>query len=143
MSTGAIGQALFSAMLVAACSGTSGQRQSESVAQPQPDERPAMVNSAPPFHYPVALYARKLQGNVTLHLVVDANGKAVTDSTRVEETSGYPAFDSAAIAGARELRFIPAKLRGEPMAMTILFPVYFRHPEAPPLPGDSILKRKG
>jgi hypothetical protein len=33
-------------------------------------------------------------------------------------------------------------LRGEPMAMTILFPVYFRHPEAPALPGDSMLRRK-
>ena len=102
-----------------------------------------MVNSEPPFHYPVALYARKLQGNVTLRLFIDANGRAVTDSTRVEEPSGYKGFDSAAVAGAGELRFIPAKLRGEPMAMTILFPVYFRHPEAPALPGDSILKRRG
>ena len=101
-----------------------------------------MVNSEPPFHYPAPLYAPKLQGNVTLRLFVDANGRAVADSTRVEETSGYPAFDSAAVAGAKELRFVPAKLRGEPMAMTILFPVYFRHPEAPALPGDSILKKK-
>jgi periplasmic protein TonB len=102
-----------------------------------------MVNTDPPFHYPVALYARKAQGNVTLRLYVDVDGKAVPDSTKVEESSGYAAFDSAAIAGARELRFVPAKLRGEPMALTILFPVYFRHPEAPALPGDSILKRKG
>ena len=101
-----------------------------------------MVNSEPPFHYPAALYARKLQGNVTLRLFIDVNGRAVTDSTRVDETSGYPAFDSAAVAGAGELRFVPAKLRGEPMAMKILFPVYFRHPDAPALPGDSILKRK-
>jgi hypothetical protein len=27
--------------------------------------------------------------------------------------------------------------------MTILFPVYFRHPEAPPLQGDSVLKKTG
>jgi protein TonB len=100
-----------------------------------------MLNPAPPFHYPGALYARKLQGNVTLRLFIDANGSPVGDSTRIEESSHYPAFDSAAIAGARELRFVPAKLRGEPMAMTILFPVYFRHPEAPPLPGDTILHR--
>ena len=100
-----------------------------------------MVNSDPPFHYPASLYARKLQGNVTLRLFIDVNGAAVNDSTRVDETSGYGAFDSAAVAGARLLRFVPAKLRGEPMAMTILFPVYFRHPEAQPLPGDSILKR--
>lgn len=105
-----------------------------------PDERPLMVNSEMPFHYPGALYARRLQGNVTLRLYVDANGQTVPDSTRIEEPSGFAAFDSAAITGSRDLRFVPAKLRGEPMGMTILFPVYFRHPEAPPLPGDSAIK---
>jgi TonB family protein len=108
---------------------------------PRPDEWPTMVNAEPPFHYPGALYARKLQGNVTLRLFVDVNGLAVADSTRVEESSGQSAFDSAAVAGAPDLRFVPAKLHGEPMAMTILFPVYFRHPEAPPMVGDSALKR--
>lgn len=112
------------------------------LAAVRPDEQPVMVNPEPPFHYPAALYARKLQGNVTLRLFIDVNGAAVPDSTRVEETSGYSAFDSAAVAGARDLRFVPAKLRGEPMAMTILFPVYFRHPEAPALPGDSILRKR-
>lgn len=102
-----------------------------------------MVNSELPFHYPGALYARKLQGNVTLRLFVDANGRAVPESTKVEETSGQAAFDSAAVSGARDLRFVPAKLHGEPMGMTILFPVYFRHPEAPAVPGDSALKRRG
>jgi protein TonB len=109
----------------------------------RPDEWPSMVNAAPPFHYPPALYARRLQGNVTLRLFIDANGLAVAESTRVEEGSGQAAFDSAAVAGAVDLRFVPAKLHGEPMAVTILFPVYFRHPEAPPLPGDSALKRTG
>lgn len=101
-----------------------------------------MVNSELPFHYPGSLYARKLQGNVTLRLFVDATGQTVPDSTKVEETSGHAAFDSAAIIGARDLRFVPAKLRGEPMGMTILFPVYFRHPEAPAMPGDSAIHRK-
>src|SRR4051812_6515540 len=77
----------------------------------QPDERPTMINTDPPFHYPVALYARKAQGNVTLRLYVDSNGKPVADSTNVEQSSGFAGFDSAAVAGAAELRFIPAKLR--------------------------------
>lgn len=127
--------------VIAACSG-SGPRAGEGQrAREQPDERPMMVNREPPFHYPGALYARKLQGNVTLRLFIDANGTAVADSTRVEETSGYTAFDSAAMIGSRDLRFVPAKLRGEAMGMTILFPVYFRHPEAPALAGDSILRK--
>lgn len=100
-----------------------------------------MINTELPFHYPGALYARKAQGNVTLRLFVDSTGQTVPDSTKVEESSGQLAFDSAAVAGSRDLRFVPAKLRGEPMGMTILFPVYFRHPEAPALPGDSALRK--
>lgn len=107
----------------------------------RPDELPHMVNKEPPFRYPAALYARKIQGNVLLHLFIDRDGAVVPDSTRVEESSGYVSLDSAAIKGSQELRFVPAKLHGEPMAVSLQFPVYFRHPEAAPLPGDTILKQ--
>ena len=107
-----------------------------------PDEVPKMINTDLPFRYPAALYARKVQGNVTLRLHLDRNGAVIADSTKVEEPSGYPALDSAALKGATELRFVPAKLKGEAMPVTILFPVYFRHPEARPLPGDTILGRQ-
>jgi TonB family protein len=109
----------------------------------RPDEYPVMLNKDLPFQYPPALYAKRVQGNVTLRIFIDENGKVRPDSTRVEEPSGYPALDSAAIRGSQELRFVPAKRRGEPVAVTVLFPVYFRHPEAPGLPGDTILKRQG
>jgi protein TonB len=109
---------------------------------PAPDEVPRMLNTELPFRYPVALYARKVQGNVTLRLHIDRDGQVRADSTRIEESSGYTALDSAAVKGSQELRFIPAKLRGEPMSVTILFPVYFRHPEAHALPGDTILNRR-
>jgi protein TonB len=108
---------------------------------PQPDEIPRMLNGELPFHYPPPLYARKVQGNVTLHLYVDRDGQVTPDSTRIEESSGYAALDSAAVKGSQELRFVPAKLRGEPLGVSILFPVYFRHPEAHALPGDTILHR--
>ena len=109
---------------------------------PVPDEIPRMINTELPFRYPPALYAQKVQGNVTLRLRVDTNGQVRADSTRIEESSGYPALDSAAVKGSQELRFVPARLHGEPMAVTILFPVYFRHPDARPLPGDTILTRR-
>jgi protein TonB len=108
---------------------------------PQPDEIPRMLNGELPFHYPPAVYARKVQGNVTLHLYVDRDGQVMPDSTRIEESSGYAALDSAAVKGSQELRFVPAKLRGEPLGVSILFPVYFRHPDAHALPGDTILHR--
>lgn len=106
-----------------------------------PDEAPRMLNKELPFHYPPTLFAQKVQGNVTLRLFVDRDGRVRPESTQVVETSGYTAFDSAAVRGSQELRFVPAKTRGEPQSVTILFPVYFRYPGAPPLPGDTILKK--
>jgi hypothetical protein len=43
--------------------------------------------------------------------------------------------------GSRELKFEAAKTLGQPVPVSILLPVYFRHPDAPPLAGDSIIKR--
>ncbi len=108
-----------------------------------PDEVPKVLNTDLPFRYPAALYARRVQGNVTLRLYVDTTGQVRADSTRIEESSGYAALDSAAVKGSHELRFVPAKLRGEALAATVLFPVYFRHPEAHALPGDTILNKHG
>lgn len=107
----------------------------------RPDEPPTMLNKELPFHYPAQLYARKVQGNVELRLFVDSSGHVLPESTRVETSSGYGSLDSAAVRGSQELRFSPAKLQGQPVAVSILFPVYFRHPDAPPLPGDTILRR--
>ncbi len=108
----------------------------------RPDSFPVMLNKDMPFRYPPALYAEKVQGNVTLRLYVDTAGSVIDDSTRVVESSKSPMLDSAATKGARELHFVPAKLRGKPMSVSILFPVYFRHPEATPPAGDSVLNRR-
>lgn len=136
--------ALVLAAGVLACKDASGERRSllRVLAGPErPDEHPVMVNADLPFRYPPALYTRRAQGNVTLRLFVDRDGRTHPDSTRVEESSGYAALDSAAVNGSRELQFVPAKLRGEAIGVSVLFPVYFRHPEAEPLPGDTILAR--
>jgi TonB family protein len=100
-----------------------------------------MLNKELPFRYPPALYAQKVQGNVTLRIYIDRDGSIVADSTRVAETSGFNALDSAAMKGSRDLRFEPAKTQNVPVPVSILLPVFFRHPDAPPLAGDSIIKR--
>jgi TonB family protein len=100
-----------------------------------------MLNKELPFRYPPALYAQKVQGNVTLRIFIDSDGQIVADSTRVAETSGFNALDSAAMKGSRDLKFEPAKTQGRPVPVSILLPVFFRHPDAPPLAGDSVLKR--
>jgi TonB family protein len=102
-----------------------------------PDEPPQMLNQMLPFQYPVAQYLRRMQGNVTLRLFVDAEGRVVPDSTRIERPSGISAFDSAALAGAAELRFRAARRRGVAVPVALLFPVHFRHPEVPATPADT------
>ncbi len=131
-------------VLVHGCGGSDSPQKMAQALQlrsAHPDEFPKVLNTELPFRYPAALYARRVQGNVTLRLYIDQNGQVRADSTRVEESSGHPALDSAALKGSQELRFVPAKLRGDPMPATVLFPVYFRHPEARALPGDTILNR--
>lgn len=135
---------VFLLLAAMACSKDTPQKVAQALAASSaPDEVPKMINTDLPFRYPAALYARKVQGNVTLRLHLDRDGAVLADSTKIEEPSGYPGLDTAALTGSRELRFIPAKLKGETMPVTILFPVYFRHPEARPLPGDTVLNRAG
>ena len=107
----------------------------------QPDVAPVMLNKELPFRYPPALYAQKVQGNVTLRIFIDREGAIVPDSTRIAETSGFTALDSAAMKGSRDLKFEPAKTQGQPVPVSILLPVFFRHPDAPPLAGDSVIPR--
>ena len=130
--------------LLAACKGREAPPHGDSAlrtADGAPDEAPAVVGNALPFRYPPALFEKKVQGNVTLRLFVDRDGQVRPESTRVEESSGYPSLDSAAVQGSHELRFVPAKSGGEAVAVPVLFPVFFRHPEGQPLPGDTVLRQ--
>ncbi len=102
-----------------------------------PESVPVMLNEASPFFYPPAAWEQRIQGNVTLRLHVDANGRPVRDSTSVERTSGVPSLDSAAVIGSSKLRFRPARHDGVAIGVSLLFPVHYRHPEGPPFPGDS------
>jgi TonB family protein len=109
----------------------------------RPDVLPVMLSHDVPVRYPPALYGKKAQGNVVLRIFIDSTGRVHPESTVVAESSGEPAFDSAAAAGVKDLRFSPAQRKGAPVAVSILFPIYFRHPQGAPLPGDSILRRSG
>ncbi len=134
--------AFLLAATAGACSRDDGAAGKFTEVGPRPDELPVMLNKELPFRYPPSLYSRKVQANVTLRVFIDQQGQIVPESTNVAETSGHGSMDSAAVRGASELRFIPAKTRGQAVPVSILFPVYFRHPDAPPLPGDSILGKK-
>ena len=129
------------AAAITGCKNSAQDGDSFSGVGPRPDVLPVMLNKELPFRYPPSLYAKKVQANVTLRVYIDKEGQLVAESTHVAESSGFAPLDSAAVRGSNDLRFIPAKTRGQPVPVSILFPVYFRHPEAPPLPGDTILKK--
>ena len=95
-------------------------------AAPAPDGPPVALNADSPVGYPQALFEQGVEGTVVLHLFVDARGSVVRESTRVAESSGYRAFDSAAVTAVPQFRYAPAVRDGTPVATTFLQPVQFR-----------------
>jgi TonB family protein len=122
-------------VLAGACGGDQPQERAASAVPPPELEAPVAVNADAPVSYPPALFDQRIEGDVLLRLFVDSTGAVVPDSTRVVETSGYPALDSAALAGARDLRYAPAKRRGIPVATAFVQPIQFRHPQGAVLRG--------
>ena len=98
-----------------------------------PDQLPVMQNTKVPFHYPDALVASAARDSVVLRIFIDSLGAVRPESTRLEQKSHYPLLDTAALNGAKDLVFTPARRQGHPMAVSIKLPVQFNPP--PPLPG--------
>ncbi len=92
-------------------------------------EPPIVTNPAPPVEYPVALFEQQVEGVVLLHLFITEAGTIMPESTRIEQGSGYPELDSAALRGVGSLQFAPARNDGVPVATAFVQPVHFRHPE--------------
>jgi periplasmic protein TonB len=100
-----------------------------SVASTDPaDQPPVAVNPVSPVDYPAALLEQGIEGRAVLRLYADSLGTLVPESTKVAESSGYPALDSAAVAGAPKLRFSPALRNGRPVSGAFLQPIHFRNP---------------
>ena len=98
------------------------------------DQPPVAINSVSPVDYPVPLLEQGIEGRVLLRMYADSSGSLIPDSTRVAESSGYPALDSAAVKGAAELRFSPARRRGRPVSGAFLQPIQFRNPRSQSAP---------
>lgn len=121
------------ALAAARCGKAPPAEQSTSGGQagaPADQEPPVAINGDSPIQYPPRLYEQRVEGDVVLRLFVDSAGRLVPESSGVAEGSGYPALDSAALAGARRLRFAPARRHGLPIATAFLQPIEFRHPQA-------------
>ncbi len=93
-------------------------------------DAPVALNADSPIQYPPRLFDQRVEGDVLLRLWVDSTGRLAPESSRVAESSGYSVLDSAALMGARQLRFAPGRRHGLPVATAFLQPIEFRHPAA-------------
>jgi periplasmic protein TonB len=101
---------VMAVLLLAACGGDE-------------EEVPPQQISASTFHYPEELWDAGVEGETLLRVRVNTEG--AVDTAVVERSSGQAAFDSAAVAGAYDLRFEPAR-RGEgAIEAWVLLPVQF------------------
>ena len=104
--------AVAAAMLTLGCSAPE-----EEVLEPVPMPDPT------PIAYPVGLWDRGVQGET--EVLIHVNEMGDVDSALVSKTSGYSDFDSAAVNGARRLRFTPGQRGDRRVAMWTKIPVRF------------------
>ncbi|HET7232679.1 MAG TPA: TonB family protein [Longimicrobium sp.] len=86
------------------------------------DTPPVQITPSP-FQYPDELWDAQVEGQTTLRIFISVAG--TVDTARIEHSSGYPAFDSVAVHGAREIRFRPATVNGVAVDDWVLLPVKF------------------
>jgi periplasmic protein TonB len=103
-------------------------------AEPPPESPPRQLPGSH-FHYPEELWDAGVEGETLLEIHVSETGGV--DSARVERTSGHAEFDSAAVAGARDLRFEPARRGENSVSVRVLLPVQFHLPARDTAPGDT------
>ena len=118
MKVGGAGAVIAAVALASGCGGD------------QEMELPAPLYGQVPIEYPLELWDQDVEGRTLLKVrVTDVGG---VDSVVVVESSGHVAFDSAAIRGARDLRFNPARKNGKRVEVWAQVPVHFsKRPSAP------------
>jgi protein TonB len=76
-----------------------------------------MANANVPV-YPPALRAAGIEGRVVAQFVVDTQGKAARESIRILSSSNE-LFSESVRKAIAQMRFVPAKIRGKPVAQMV------------------------
>lgn len=88
---------------------------------------PTLLNEQLPFEYPRDAWASRIGGETVLRIRISTAG--AVDSVAVQKTSGHRSLDSAAVVGARELRYEPARQGERPVPVWATLPVRYPMPE--------------
>ncbi len=118
------------ALVVAAAALGGCERDSDPVTNPE------AISVESPFHYPLQLWDAGEQGVAVL--MVHVTDRGGVDSVYILEPSGHAAFDSAALKGARALKFSPGRRGDRRIAMWTKLPVRFRRDSTPGEPASSL-----
>ncbi len=86
-------------------------------------QQPAPLYGHASIEYPLQMWDQNREGETLLRVRVTAMG--VVDSVVVEKSSGYEAFDSAAVSGVKAIRFKPALRNGKRIEVWADVPVTF------------------
>ena len=70
--------------------------------------------SLPQPEYPAAALAVKAEGAVSVQVLIDEEGNVISASA----VSGHPLLRAAAVAAAKEAKFAPTRLSGEPVKVS-------------------------
>jgi TonB family protein len=89
----------------------------------QPVDQPTPLYGEGTVEYPLELWDAGVEGETLLRVLVNEEGGV--DSVEVIRSSGVERLDSAAVAGARDLRFSPARQEGRRVAVWAEVPVTF------------------
>ncbi|HIF05606.1 MAG TPA: energy transducer TonB [Gemmatimonadetes bacterium] len=102
------------ALVAGTVSGCSGDQEIDS---------PSPLSASVLIDYPLDLWDQGIEGSSMLKVRVTDVGEV--DSVVVMESSGYDAFDSSAVRGARTLRFSPARQGDKRIEVWAHVPVHF------------------
>ncbi len=79
--------------------------------------------SNPKPEYPLTAKSREWQGKVMLRVQVSAEG--LSDSVKVEKSSGHDMLDDCAVETVKKWKFIPARRGETAVASSVLVPISF------------------
>jgi len=92
-----------------------------------PDHTAAYLNNSKLF-YPAATRERGVEGVVVLKVLVSAEGHPLI--MKIEQSSGHPMLDTAALWSMEEWRFEPARRHGHAVEALVEIPIHFRRTES-------------